>query len=262
MSYIPTNWADNDEVTSAKLNHLESGVTAVGYEPTTWAAGDVVTAEKLNHLEQGVADSVDVMANYANRSLTEFAFTEDMQVNGELSIGSNYYTLDFAGCTLLERFTGTEFVNQRILPHVFDRTSSLTRIDFPNAQDIGGTSDSIGLDSGMKEVSFKNAKTIGNGALCIMSALEHVYIPSVTQLGSSIQGCSKLKHVYIGANCTSINSSCFAGSGGSGTGVGLIIDCGFAEGAVSGAPWGASNATINYNVPDPGSIDAMIEGES
>jgi hypothetical protein len=75
----------------------------------------------------------------------------------------------------------------------------------------------------------------------------------------SFQGDQYLKHVYIGKDCTSIGSACFGSSGGASTG--LIIDCGFAEGAVSGAPWGAANATINYNVPDPGSIDAMIEGE-
>lgn len=50
--------------------------------------------------------------------------------------------------------------------------------------------------------------------------------------------------IYIGPNCRSISSSAFGGFAGT-------LDCGFAEGAVSGAPWGAIDATINYNVPVP-----------
>lgn len=55
---------------------------------------------------------------------------------------------------------------------------------------------------------------------------------------------TNLSYVYIPASVTKIGSAAFVDVGG-------IIDCGFAEGAVSGAPWGATNATIRYNVPEP-----------
>lgn len=256
MSYIPTNWDDNDEVTSAKLNHLESGVTAVGYEPTTWAAGDVVTAEKLNHLEQGVADSADVMANYVNRSMKEFTITEDMQRNGSLSIDSTFH---FGGCTNLERINGLDLVDYYVDFPGFAGAIKLKEVYLPNAMSLS-SSGGIIAGSGIERFSIPKATYMsGTDTLSGAQNLQYLYMPSMTNV-TAVQGCTKLKHVYIGKDCTSIESACFSGSGGQSTG--LIIDCGFAEGAVSGAPWGATNATINYNVPDPGSIDAMIEGES
>lgn len=257
MSYIPSEWSDGDAVTSAKLNHLESGVTAVGYEPTTWAAGDVVTAEKLNHLEQGVADSADVMANYVNRTMTEFTITEDMQRNGSLSI-DDYF--NFGGCQWLEKINGLDLVNYSVEYPGFIGTAKLKDIHLPNVQYINGNSAGYSIfgGSGVERFSAPKATIDSYSALCGNLNLQYLYLPSMVEL-NRVQGCTKLKHVYIGKDCTSIGSECFGGSGVQSTG--LIIDCGFAEGAVSGAPWGSSNATINYNVPDPGSIEAMIEGE-
>lgn len=264
MSYIPTDWSDNDEITSVSLNHLESGVTAVGYEPTQWSAGDVVTAEKLNKLEQGVAESADVMVDYINRSITEFTITPEMNSYGSeypeyFSIGG--YGFTFRNCSHLTKVNGLELITYEVSPDAFTGTA-LTEIDLPNAYYIGSSNDNYSIIGGSScaKLSCKKAETIYKGGLSGAASLEYLYLPSAKTIGDSVQGCSKIKHVYIGANCTSIGSSCFSGSGGQSTG--LIIDCGFAEGAVSGAPWGATNATINYNVPDPGSIDAMIEGNN
>lgn len=52
---------------------------------------------------------------------------------------------------------------------------------------------------------------------------------------------SVLTNVTIPDSVTSIDNTAFREMPD------LTINCGFAEGAVSGAPWGATNATINYN---------------
>lgn len=265
MSYIPSEWSDGNEVTSAKLNNLESGVTAVGYEPTTWKAGDVVTAEKLNHLEQGVADS-DQLTSLMNGTVTEFTITEEMKrennFNGYKYLGIGFsYPLSFSDCKDLETINGLSLVDI-VKGYAFTGCVKLKNLCIPNAVTVGDSNYSLSVlgGSGVETISLDSVTAIYDGVSSGASNLEYVYLPKAVTIGSSIQGCSKLKHVYIGADCTSINAGCFGGSGGQSTG--LIIDCGFAEGAVSGAPWAASNATINYNVPDPGSIEAMIEGES
>ena len=262
MSYTPTEWNDNDAVTSAKLNHLESGVTAVGYEPTTWQVGDVVTAEKLNKLEQGVADSADTMANYVNRTMTEFTITEDMKRYGRLSISAMF---NFSECENLEKINGLDLINSFVGSPGFVSTKKLKEIYLLNATSVGGSYDPDGTSliasSGVERFSAPKATESYSQKSTLSGAneLQYLYLPSVNQMPKT-QGSPKLKHVYIGKDCTSIDPGCFGGSGTQSTG--LIIDCGFAEGSVSGAPWAASNATINYNVPDPGSIEAMIEGES
>ena len=287
MSYTPTEWNDNDEVTSTLLNNLESGVTAVGYEPTQWSAGDVVTAEKLNKLEQGVADSADVFLHYIKRDLTEFTITPDMfpyqDINDEHwdYYRDNGYTdeeieeymfsyrklsdaLNFDGCTNLTKINGLDLIHSVQLTHAFAGCQSLTEIELPNATYI--VSDIISsatntyniiASSGIKKFSAPKALVVADGGFTGGLNLEYCYLPKVTKIGNVFQGCSSLKRVYIGADCTEIGSACFGGSRS-----GLIIDCGFAQGAVSGASWASYNATINYNVPDPGSIDAMIESEA
>ena len=86
--------------------------------------------------------------------------------------------------------------------------------------------------------------SIGGGAFFDCAALTSVTIPSsVTSIGgSAFSGCIRLTSVTIPASVTSIGAGAFYGCSSS-----TDIYCGFAEGAVSGAPWGAANATIHYN---------------
>ena len=55
--------------------------------------------------------------------------------------------------------------------------------------------------------------------------------------------------VNIGPYITSIATNAFAKTSDD-----LVINLAVAEGAVSGAPWGATGATINYNVPYSGTV--------
>ena len=85
-----------------------------------------------------------------------------------------------------------------------------------------------------------------------VTALEKVVFPSTwTNIKPGrCYGCTNLKEVYILCPNPTIDASAF----GDCTQNDLVINCAFAEGAVAGAPWGATNATINYNVPAPRDI--------
>ena len=87
--------------------------------------------------------------------------------------------------------------------------------------------------------------SIGSGAFQDCTALTSVTIPSgVTSIGSlAFNGCTALTSITIPSSVTSIVSGAFQGC----TNL-TDIYCGFAKGAVSGAPWGAPDtATIHYN---------------
>ena len=60
--------------------------------------------------------------------------------------------------------------------------------------------------------------------------------------GTSFNNCKGLKTLTFKSNVTSIGSDVFAGCTNLTT-----INVPWAEGAVANAPWGATNATINYN---------------
>lgn len=75
-------------------------------------------------------------------------------------------------------------------------------------------------------------------------SLTSISIPdSVTSIGNyAFDGCSSLRSITIPNSVTSIDEAAFRGCHNLTT-----INVPWAEGAVSGAPWGAINATINYN---------------
>ena len=85
--------------------------------------------------------------------------------------------------------------------------------------------------------------TIGNGAFYLCTALSSINIPSgVTTIGTNVFAyCTSLTSITLPASVTTIGTNAFTGC----TNL-TDIYCGFAEGAVSDAPWGAPNATIHY----------------
>ena len=86
--------------------------------------------------------------------------------------------------------------------------------------------------------------TIGDGAFSNCTSLASVTIPEgVTTIGiAAFSGCTSLASVTIPEGVTTIGDDAFSDMP-----VGSHIYCGFSEGDVSGAPWGATNATIVYD---------------
>ena len=86
--------------------------------------------------------------------------------------------------------------------------------------------------------------TIGSYAFSGCTNLASVTIPEgVTTIGdSAFSGCTSLASVTIPEGVTTIGSYAFSNMPAD-----SHIYCGFSEGDVSGAPWGATNATIVYD---------------
>lgn len=96
----------------------------------------------------------------------------------------------------------------------------------------------------LKPITFKALKNVVEFTFKGMRA-DSIILPVVESLGAGLVNDSTINSFYIGKSCTEINNTAFSGYTG-------VINCEFAEGAVTGAPWGASEtAIINYNVPIP-----------
>ena len=98
----------------------------------------------------------------------------------------------------------------------------------------------------IKKIVISNGVTsIGSSAFSGCSSLTSVTIPSgVTSIGpNAFRSCESLTSVTIPISVTSIDFNVFMNCNSL-----TDIYCGFAEGAVSGAPWGAyDEVTIHYN---------------
>ena len=88
-------------------------------------------------------------------------------------------------------------------------------------------------------------------------ALEKVYLPAITQLGvNCFAKSSALQEINLGPNITTIDSNAF-----SQTPNGMVINIPVEEGVITGAPWGATGATINYAHPYVGPNGETIEDD-
>ena len=114
----------------------------------------------------------------------------------------------------------------------------------------GGGGDSFGklIDRSIVTAVIPDGATnIKAKAFSNCTSLTSITIPySVTSIGiNAFNNCTSLTSVTIPDSVTSIGEVAFEGCTNLQT-----INCGFAEGAVDGAPWGAEGATINYNVTE------------
>lgn len=129
---------------------------------------------------------------------------------------------------------------------VFRDCTSLTDVTIPGSVTIIDSAAFNGCTS-LEEITISNGVTsINSQAFNGCSSLKEVTIPnSVTSIGfRAFQNCSSLATINIPRSVTSIESFVFQNIKSD-----AVINCGFAQGAVSGAPWGApSSVTINYNV--------------
>ena len=138
-------------------------------------------------------------------------------------------------------------------------------VDLPNAESIKPYA--FYYDTVLTNISMPKVKRIGKFAFYKCSKLALTSLPSgVTSIGeNAFEDCTKLALTFLPGSITIIESSAFKKC----TGLTSItfenltaniysnifegctnlttINVPWAEGQVSGAPWGATNATINYN---------------
>lgn len=131
---------------------------------------------------------------------------------------------------------------------------------------IGGADIKSLLDKSITSISDASITTVGPYAFFNCTALKTINLPQLTSIGlSAFSGCSSLVITNLPLGCTSIGQRAFYGCT-SLTSITFyatppagmvsvfqnctnlkVINVPWSEGEVLGAPWGATNATINYN---------------
>lgn len=126
---------------------------------------------------------------------------------------------------------------------------SIKHIELPNVTSAGGSLTFYNSTS-LEEVILPKLRYIPPNMFSGCSALTQLDLPSAKTISAAIlNGASSMEVLNLGPNITSINANAFEG-----TPDGLIINLPVSEGTISGAPWGAANAVINYEVPYSGDV--------
>ena len=149
----------------------------------------------------------------------------------------------FYGCKNITLFSIPSVITS-IGSYAFSSCSNLALISLPSGiTSIGERG--FAYCSNLALTSLPSGVTsIGDSAFSYCSKLALTSLPSgITSIeGNAFTNCKGLTSITFKGTPTSINSTAFNGCTNLTT-----INVPWAEGDVSGAPWGATNATINYN---------------
>lgn len=126
---------------------------------------------------------------------------------------------------------------------------SIKRIELPNVTTAGGSL-TFYNSTALEEVLLPKLGYFPPSMFSGCTSLKQLDLPSARTLSAIIlNGATAMEVLNIGPGITSINDNAFGG-----TPDGMIINLPIAEGAISGAPWGAPNAIINYDTPYAGTV--------
>ena len=152
----------------------------------------------------------------------------------------------FFSCSSLEEviFPAATFVGD------FSITGkSLRRIELPNVTSSGGSLNFYS-NTALVEVIMPKLRYVAPSMFANCTALTHLDLPSGTTISANIlNGASSMEVLNFGDKVASINSKAFEGAP-----EGMVVNLPFAEGVISGAPWGNENLVINYEVPYSGTV--------
>ena len=173
---------------------------------------------------------VSAIEGLSGGSATEPYIEETYDANGQLidAVMHGYTSIRpyaFQHCSVLVSVSGISAITS-IGNYAFSQCSNLALTSLP-----------AGITS------------IGNNAFNSCGKLALTSMPAgITSIGSySFSNCTGLTTITFEGTPQSINSYAFSGCTNLTT-----INVPWAEGAVAGAPWGATNATINYNYTPEG----------
>lgn len=190
------------------------------YENNTNSVGGTTSADLIDLIERDIT-SIEIpegTTEIGDRAFSQCSSLNSVSIPDGVTKISQYA---FSGCTSLVSV---------VIPH------SVTTIE------NSAFSSCFALDS---LIILPGVTDIGSSAFSICTSLTSVVIPnSVTKIGiSAFAGCRLLASVTIPDSVLSIGNGAFNDCDSL-----ADIYCGFAENAVSGAPWGApETATIHYN---------------
>lgn len=141
----------------------------------------------------------------------------------------------FRNCGLTEFYLRCTDVN---LNQLCSQSTKLTTLTIDNKIVQG---DNVGLQSNTTTNVLKTQVIYG------CPALETLTIKNLDLANQCIYNCPKLTTINLDYDLPLRQHYFGVGAFNAMTG-NIVINCSFAEGEVAGAPWGAVNATINYNV--------------
>lgn len=125
----------------------------------------------------------------------------------------------------------------------FEQCSALASIDMPEVTTIQASAFYSCGDLALTELPPKLSRIMGSAfENCSSLAITHIPASVVAIVGSAFKNCSGLTSITFKGKPNSIASTAFSGCTNLTT-----INVPWADGAVKNAPWGATNATINYN---------------
>ena len=127
-------------------------------------------------------------------------------------------------------FGNCSSLNNVILP---DSVETLEQTAFSGCSSLS----SITLSKNIKKIPTSCFSNCGFETFAISDDLKIEELENVV-----FQGCSNLKMVYIGKNVKTIGPGCFASIGSPST----VIQINQKKDAISGSPWAASNATVEW----------------
>lgn len=165
---------------------------------------------------------------------------EAVTLNGEVKFDS---TGQFQGCSNLSNITIDNGVAN--IPANCFSNCAIENVILPDSVLELGQNSFSGCTS-LKNITLsKNIKKIPNSCFsgCGFETFTISDDLQIEELENVVfQGCSNLKMVYIGKNVKTIGPGCFASIGSPST----IIQINQKKDAISGSPWAASNATVEW----------------
>lgn len=204
---------------------------------------EAVTGETYSNLTAAIQGLKD---NGGNINIEDFVKNDadlgDVDLSGaDLSNGLRAGA--FAGC-YVGNVTLPEGINEIPMWCFYDTDfRSDSTVILPNS--LRTIAKEVFLESKVKNITIPEGVTnIGEKAFFSCSLLQDIIIPaSVTEVGGqAFNFCSRLSTVTFNGTPSALPTSLFVSCSNLTT-----INVPWAEGAVTGAPWSASNATINYN---------------
>ena len=206
-------------------------------------------------------DTVQTLRNYALRgladvtSITLTALTAFAQES--ISSCPNLVRIEVPNITTVaaHALRDNPLLEEVVMPNVvnignyaFTSCPSLKKICYPKLTTLGPGV--FYACTNVEEIELPRLETIGEYAIASCIKVQQIDLPSIKSIGRDLlYADSQATVVNIGPNITTIHADAFRYKTDE-----FVINMAVPEGKVSGAPWGAVNATINYNVPYSGNV--------
>lgn len=194
-------------------------------------------ADAVRGIQSGGNEDVDTLKKQfiVRKSLIEISIP-----NGVTSIGHSA----FRGCTELEKVVFNQEVKS-LLHSAFALCYKLSFSELPDSIETFGESAFQSAKFVNKLVKLPNSLNTIDATVfqyCLGVQIKEIP-PNVTSIGKqSFHACNELTELTFKGTPMSIANNAFQYCNNL-----TVINVPWAEGAVANAPWGATNATINYN---------------